>query len=289
MGSTSNLFIGFSMILSLVVLSSCEKVKPPADAVVLARVGNEFLTLDYALNRIPDFLLNSDSTTAVNEFRDEWIRKRLLYLEAHRLGLYREPAISQRLKRSEVEILSQVLIDLIIMNSPDLLEVTPSDVRDYYERNRDQFVLQERYVRLRHLTAESLDNARIAKEELLRGVPWENVVDRYSINKDETLERAQRFFPVSSLFNDNPPMRQYLGVIGITEISPIRGHDGTFHFIQITEDKPRGDHPDIDLVFEQIKDWLSLEKKRRFVRSYQQNLLIQAEANNEIELYSVIQ
>jgi hypothetical protein len=273
----------------LIFIYSCEQPKPPVDSVVLARVGNEFLTQEYALNRIAPFLISADSVGALNAFRDEWIRKRLMYLESKRLGLHLEASVTASLKRSEVDILSQELINRLLIVSPDLIAVNTSEIRDYYDRNRNQFVLQERYVRLRHLVSDNLESSRVAKEELLRGTPWEAVVDRYAINQQETLENAQRFFPVSSLFLDNPSMRQYLNVIGITEISPIRGHDGNFHFIQITDDKPKGEHPDIDWVFEQIKSWLELEKKRRFVRSYQQNLMIQAEANNEIEISTILQ
>jgi hypothetical protein len=285
MGRLNVIYVSLTFVVSLIFLSSCEQSKPPTDSVVIARVGNEFLTLDYALDRIPTFILSADSLTALSDFREEWIQKRLLYLESKRVGLHKETSISDRLKRSEVDILAQSITEILIANSSDALEVTPSEVRDYYERNRDQFVLQERYVQLRHMVTKNLDNAIEAKADLLRGIPWEVVVDRFAAEPEETLEKSQHYFPVSALFTDNPSMRQYINVIGITEISPIRGHDGEFHFIQITDDKPRGDHPDIDWVFEQIRDWLTLEKKRRFIRSYQHNLLIQAEANNEIDRY----
>ncbi|MCH8494134.1 MAG: hypothetical protein LAT57_00700 [Balneolales bacterium] len=276
------------IIIVALLLISCEQQQPHSDSTVLARVGNEFLTLDYARSQIPPFLLEADSVAAIQGFQERWIRTNVLHQEAVRNGVHTLPDVKDRIRRTEKDILSEALRDMVILNTDNSGTVTNSDVQEYYEVNREQFVLQERYLRLRHLVTEELEDSRSAKNELMRGVEWETVVERYAENKSETLRRAQQFFPVSSFFQDNPPMRDYLRVMGITEISPIRGHEGQFHFIQIVEDRPAGDHPDIDWMFDQIKEWLEVERRRRAVAMFEQNLLIQAEANNEIEVFDVI-
>jgi hypothetical protein len=49
-------------------------------------------------------------------------------------------------------------------------------------------------------------------------------------------------------------------------------------------EKPKGEHPDLEWLLSEIQQWLLLEKKRTSFKSYQQNLYLQAEANNEIEI-----
>jgi hypothetical protein len=79
-------------------------------------------------------------------------------------------------------------------------------------------------------------------------------------------------------------MNRYLQRIGLSEISVIEKVGNEYHFVQLLEEKPKGEHPDLELLLSEIQQWLLLEKKRTSFKSYQQNLYLQAEANNEIEI-----
>lgn len=272
--------------LVLLVLIGCNHGKPPANEKVIARVGNTFLTLEQAVRDIPPFVLEADSSAAIQQYRDEWILTTVVYQEALRNNLHRNSEVRERLEKSERQVLREAMRDAAARSAP--MQVSDLEVRDYYNQHRDHFVLQERYLRVRHVVTETLDQSRDAKNDLLRGIGWEAVVERYAVNKEETLRRADEFFPVSALFTDNPPMRDYIRVTGITEISPIRGFNGQYHFIQIMEDRPAGEHPELDWVFDQIRSWLEIEKRRRTIRIFEQNLILQAEANNEIEVFDVV-
>ena len=269
----------------IIVLGGCNQAKPPSDEQVIARVGNQFLTLEQVLREIPPFALEQDQYQAIQSFRDEWLRTTVLQREALRNNLHRNPQIRERLEQSEREILRNALREGILATHP--ISISDAEVRDYYNLHRDNFVLQERYLRVRHVVTQTLDESRDAKNDLMRGIGWEAVVERYAIQPEETLLRANQFFPESTLFTNNPPMREYLRVMGITEISPIRSFEGRFHFIQIMEDRPAGEHPDLEWVFDQIRTWLEMEKRRRTIRIFEQNLILQAEANNEIEVFDV--
>lgn len=270
----------------LIFISGCNQSKPPQNEQVIARVGNNFLTLEQAYRDIPAFVIQQDTLSAISSFRDEWIQSTVIHQEALRNGIHKNPDIQERLFNAEREVLRQAMREAAFSISP--IAITDLEVRDYYNQHRDNFVLQERFVRVRHIVTETLDQSRDAKNDLLRGIGWETVVERYALNHDETLHRANQFFPISTLFYNNPPMREYIGVMGITEISPIRGFGGRYHFIQLMEDRPAGEHPELDWVFEQIRTWLEMEKRRRTIRIFEQNLILQAEANNEIEVFDVI-
>lgn len=274
--------------LASVFLISCVTDYRPVDKKIVARVGTSYLTLEHIRNSVPQSLWEADSIAAITNFRDSWINRQVLYQEALRLNFHNEPGIQSAIGRSKEDILSAALQDRIILNDNLELAVTMEEVQNYYEDNREKFVLQERYLRVRHLASENLSDSREGKAQLMRGIPWETVVERYGINQQETLRRSTQFYPASTILNDVPPMRDYLRMIGLTEVSPIRSHEGIFHWIQIIEDRPLGDHPDIDWIFEQIREWLKIEKRRRAIRIYEQNLLIQAQSNNEIDVTDVM-
>lgn len=274
----------FLLCLALLV-ASCVKPQNAPDEDIIVRVGNSTLSAEQLQLSVPAHLLQVDSAASVDSFVNNWVKRQVLHQEAIRLGLHQNKVVRARLREMESTILADALRDAIVNNIVENQPVTDEEVRDYYERNRNQFIIQERYVKVRHLVTNTLDDSRDAKNELMRGAEWESVVERYAVNKEQTLRDARNFFPQTVLFNDNPVMRDYLRVIGISEISPIRGFASQFHFIQLVEERPSGSHPDIDWMFDQIKEWLAVERRRRAILAFEQNLFMQAEANNEIHFF----
>ena len=158
------------------------------------------------------------------------------------------------------------------------------EARDYYIEHKDNFLLNERFIRFRFFKAASLNNAAKARQEILRGSAWENVVAKYALQPEYTLRHSERFWPITKAAEESPILNRYLRKIGISEISVIERVGNEFQFVQLMEEKPIGEHPDLEWLLGEIQEWLILEKKRTSFKSYMQNLYLQAEANNEIEL-----
>ena len=255
--------------------------------VIVAEVGPDRLFLAEARSNIPEFLWKQDSVKALSDYTNRWVKQSLLSQEARRIGLDQNPEIVNKIRNAQSDILNESFKSIILSQAGDHLQVTMDEVRAYYESHRDQFVLEENYIRFRHLVTATLPESRSAKEDLLRGIPWVDVVEKYAINKSETLRNETRFHPVSIALRDVPVMQEYIRLIGIREISAIRAYNNQFHFIQILEERPKGDHPDIEWVLDKIKEWLVIEKRRKYLSNFEQNLFLQSEANNEIQIHNV--
>lgn len=276
--------IQLTVLFALLILSSCaETVKRPTGRPI-AKVGNQILTIEDIRRELPDYLLIDDSAKAVNAFKDDWIRRQLLVQEAERIKLHENYDVMQKLQRTRDEVLSQALRDYWL-KSTDTVWVSRQEAQAYYEENKSEFVLTERHIRFRHFMTADLPESRAAKEALQRGIAWETVVDRYALDKKETLRNATQFWPISMALTEVPIMHQYLQIIGIREISAIRFIDGRYHFVQLMEQRAKGEHPDVDWVIERISDWLKLEKQRKRLRNFERNLYLKAESNNEIMDY----
>jgi hypothetical protein len=254
----------------------------------LARVGNDYLTLEEARNRIPAFILQQDSIDALNSFRERWIQNRLMLQEAERLQLRQDKQIRQKLQNAQQEVLTQALKDVVISEYEEELVVSDEEARNYYQAHKDQFVLNERFVQFRHLIAKDIESARAAKRELMQAVPWPEVARKYSINAEAKITESEQFWPISMAASDISIMNRYLKIIGQSEISPIQRVNGNYHFVQLLESRAKGEHPDLDWLMEQIKDWLLLDKRRRHFSSYVKNLYLKAQSNNEVETYNVL-
>lgn len=268
------------------LFSACKKDQGSAP-VILAEVGSKKLTMKDAKAQIPANVFESDSATAYLKYRDEWIRRQVILQEADRLNFTNRKGVQEKLKRVREEYILQAVQDYIITEFEDDLEVSEQEARNYYQQNKDKFTLDERYVRYRHLIAESNQEAQNAKRDLMRGIPWETVAREYSKYPDLKIRESERFWPISISGGDISMLNRYLKIIGPSEISPTYRSGNEYHFVQLMDERPKGDHPDLDWLIVQIKEWLTLEKRKRAFNTYVKNLYLQGQANNEIRIYNV--
>lgn len=255
----------------------------------LARVGGEYLTLAEARSAVPDQLLRSDSTGALRNYRDRWVRERLMVREANRMGLRQSEEVRRRLEEARLQVLREALRSQLMQQYGESAQVSDEEARNYYQTHREQFILRERYVRFRHMVTATIEEARSARQELLGGVEWPVVAERYALEPEKTLDHSEQFWPISMAAADNETMHRYLEVIGISEISPIRRVGSSYHFVQLMETREAGEQPDLEWLMTRIKEWLTLEKRRRYFSSYLKNLYLRAESNNEIETFNVLE
>ncbi len=254
----------------------------------IARVGNDYLMLEEALSEIPEFLIEEDSVKVLQKYREEWIQKKILLQEARRLQLQQNREVQNKIEKARQEILIDALKDAVLSKVEEDITVSDEEARNYYQANKEQFILNERFVRFRHMVSRDLGSAREAKRALLRGKPWPEVAAQYAIWPDKLISESREFWPISMAVKDNSIMHRYLQIIGHQEISPIQRVDNHYHFVQLMESRAKGEHPELGWLIEQIKEWLLLDKRRRHFSSYVKNLYLKAKSNNEIKTFNVI-
>lgn len=274
-------------ILALTLFLYCTPADHADNSPVLAQIGNKSLTVEEAFNYIPKVALEQDTVKALEDYKSTWLNAQIMIREAERFKLDDDPEIKKRMDRLRNQLLEDALKEHILAENKDDLEVSREEAQNYFQANRDKFVLDERYVRFRHITTKTRAEADNAKRDILSGIDWETVVDNYSINPDLQLRESTQFWPMSMAVNDIPTLSRFLGTIGVSEISPIHFHRGNYHFVQLREVRNQGDHPDFDWLIPQIQEWLKLEKSRRITNAYVRNLYLQVESNNEIDELSI--
>lgn len=250
----------------------------------MASVGPENLYLEDVLNSIPEYALKTDSSAIVGQYINQWVMRQVLVQEAVRSGIMNSGEFQDRLKRLADETAMQMLLEKAYHASP-AVEITREEAIHYYNRHRDKFVLPERFVRFHHMYAATIEDANQARQELLGGVEWDEIVDKYAVDPAHSRRNSEMFHPAATALANVPAMNQFLRVIGITEVSQIRLHEGNYHFVQLLEDRQAGEIPELDWALVQIQEWLSLEKKQNQIRAFEQTLLRKAEANREIVIY----
>jgi len=272
---------------SLILYSGCNLSQKDSSG-YLAEVNGVTLSIEDATSSISPYELSKDSIAALIRYRDEWINDQLIEQEIDRLNFDKDPAIKLKIDQAIKRTLYLSFQEAILSAAQENTTVSDDEVRNYYQENRDKFVLSERYVRFRHLTAPNLANAQQAKRELMQGNEWQQVARDYSVNPSLAISNSTRFYPESTALKEYSVLNRYLGLIGVSEISIIENINGQYHFVQLVEERAKGDHPDLQWLLDQIKDRLILEKKRSTYNRYIKNLYLAAQANNEIKVFNVL-
>lgn len=272
---------------SLLCLVNCTNKQQSSGNEIIASVDGVELSLDQALEEIPRFVFEEDSAGAIQRYAEQWVREKITLQHAEREGVDQTEQFREKMDRFYDQALDAQLKEYILGLNAEELNVSREEAQNYYQANKDRFVLDETYLQFRHLTTATRTEADNASRDLANGVPWEQVVREYSVNPDLQLRESAMYWPESMAAADIPALNEYLGVMGVTERSPIHFYEGEYHFVQLTDEKSEGENPELDWLIPQIQEWLKLEKSRRITNAYIRNLYLQAEANNEIELANV--
>ncbi|MFY0684377.1 MAG: hypothetical protein JXR20_07485 [Balneola sp.] len=255
---------------------------------IYAEVNGVTLTLEEAKANIPLSDFRQDSVQAYQRYKNKWVENQLILQEVARLKLLNSEEVIRKVERAKEEMLILSFQEAILSSLKDDVQVSTEEARNYYQSNKDKFLLDENYIRFRHIIAPTLADAENAKQDLLRGRDWQQVANEYSLEPDLVIKNSARFWPQSTALSEFETLNRYLRLIGVMEISLIENINGQYHFVQLLEERAVGEHPDLEWLLEQIKEWLSLEKKRIAYNTYVKNLYLAAEANNEIQTYNVL-
>lgn len=273
----------------LLLMTACsEGGYQSSQSVLLARVGNHYLTLQEARAAVPDFMMQQDSLKALQSYRKEWIQQKLLLQKANELQLSGQEAIQRRLQNNREQILTNALRQVLLSQYDASTVISDEEALSYYKNNKEQFILKERYVQFRHVSTDSIKYARAARQELLSETPWPEVARLYSENAQQQIKQAQKYRPQSTVFSNYPVLKQYIAELDSGQISPVRHLKGAYHFVQLIGSREAGETAKPEWILKQLKEWIMLEKKQQFFNSYVKNLYLNAMEHNEIELYNVL-
>ena len=106
---------------------------------IIARVGRAVLTLDDLYDRIPPEYNDYISREQKINYVKQWIDTELLFQEAFRKKIHREPEIRSRLRQMKKDLLSSEMISRYA-SAPVKNPVSEDVIRAYYDAHKDTFI-----------------------------------------------------------------------------------------------------------------------------------------------------
>jgi nitrous oxide reductase accessory protein NosL len=129
-----------------VVFAGCAK-KEEKKGTYLIKINNVSITkedLDKEIEALPPFARKMfEGEEGVSKIIDELIKKELLYQEAKKKGIDKDPAYQKKIVDSQKLILISLLLEKEI---EDKAKVSDSEVKAFYDKNKADFTVQGKTV-----------------------------------------------------------------------------------------------------------------------------------------------
>ena len=271
----------------LLLLPSCKG--SPTDEEYLARVGNRTLTVqDIKPTLDATAYQQDDSSEAMQQIVEGWIKDELIAQEAARSGLRNDVEVQRLLKETERQVLVSAFINKLIQENLPI--PTEEEIEAYYAQNMEQLALRDDYLRVHYVGTSSLEEAnqvrltlRDATVEGTIDIIWEDLVDQYAQDKEASILLARQFHPKSILFSSGQ-LKTIVDNLDVNQISAVHQEGDLYHVVQMAERKAAGTIPDLDLIKEEIKERLTIDTRKQLIARQVQRLRTEALAQEDLEI-----
>ena len=107
------------------------------------------------------FTIGQDSSEALEQVAEEWVKNELIAQEAIRRGLRNDAEVRQLLEENERSVLVSTFVSRLFQE--ETLDPTEEEIEAYYAQNVEQLALREDYIRVRYLQNDDADEAERAR------------------------------------------------------------------------------------------------------------------------------
>lgn len=265
--------------------SGCQTKDPPSSYV--ARVGSHHLTKHDLDRMLAGMGPTRDSAAARRQVIDQWITRMLLYREAERRNLSSVDSVQRQLTQQRRSVLVSALKTQLYKETD--LSPTPSEVRIYFERHREQLRLRKPYVRLRYLSAPRRPVAQTVRQKLRTLPPdslptWHRLVRRHAADTAQAHQLSHRFLPESRLTRLHPSFGEVLDRLDEGDTAPVINANGRYHVFRLDRRIPEGTDPKLAWVEPQIRRRLRIRARKQMYAHEVERLRSKAQASGALDL-----
>jgi parvulin-like peptidyl-prolyl isomerase len=252
-GTASHL-VGLWLAILLQVAAGCRT----QTGTVVGEVGKETLTLEEVEQSIPYQLMGSISASQKREAVERWIEEELLYQEALRRGIDREPKTAALLDKVRRDILVASLLQR--ESRPDA-KVSEEQIAQYYRDHQEEFGRDEPEIWVRHILVETRSEALRLRQRIADGEPFDAVARQESVEAESAANGGDVGY-VSEEICDAAFWKAIFGLKTGSLSDPILTDMG-YHVVEVLGKMEPGTVRALELVRPEIVSAILLEAQRR--------------------------
>nr|WP_299175759.1 peptidyl-prolyl cis-trans isomerase [uncultured Allomuricauda sp.] len=273
----------------LLFLGSCSSIfREKAEKEPLARVGDSYLYKEDVASLIRDDMSAQDSALFVTNYINNWASVQLL-LSKSKINLSEEElaAFDRLVEDYRAELYTRAYVEALVLQAQDTA-VTTSQLRSYYEREKDNFKLNEKLVQLRFVT---LPSQFLDKDQVITKMKdWEesdkNYLDSIAVQFKKIHFNDSIWVSASRVIEEIPALTSlneanYLKKSQFFELEDSLG----VYLGRVKEVLEVNDIAPFEYISPDIKQLILNRRRLDYVKRLKTEIIDEATQKNEFEVY----
>lgn len=266
------------------LLSSCSNISDNNSNDLIARAGQNFLYQ----NQMPSFSSEQDSMLRYLNYIETWAKEKILYdLSLTNLSQSKKNDLDILVEKYKVDLYINSYKDLIVNSLIDSI-VTDEEIESFYNRNIENFKLNENLLKYRYLKVPS-DNINISR--IRRYIQRLNQSDREFLDSlnfqfadlklNDTMWFTEREVISSIEFINQKNKSNYMGINRLYELE----NDQYIYYFIIKDLLKSGNIPPLSYIYDRIKSNIINQRKLNLLQNINKEILNDALKSNKYEVF----
>ena len=276
----------YLFLISLLFIS-CDFIEKKPDQ-VLARLGDDFFYKSDLNIVLPTGLSKEDSIIFVKNHINNWAKRKILFNKALvNLGDKKQESLKQLIESYKNELFSYAYQEKIVKSSIDTF-ISENSIKDYYNKNKLNFKLNQEIVNARYLKINSENyNLKDVINRFRRFKKSDKIfLDSISLQFSSYYFNDSLWINKEVFFNKLPEINDRLKQNIVKNKLFYRIQDSLeLYLINIKDYKLKNDIAPFDFIKSTLKQVLLNKKKLEFISKFEKELIEDALQQNEFEFY----
>ncbi len=276
-----------SIIMLLLVLSAC-KDKSSRESDAVARVNDSYLYRKDLDKLVAPGTSKEDSVVIVQNYLNHWATQQLLLDVAEfNLSDQKKTEIQELVNQFKTDLMTAAYLERMVQQSVDTV-VSDTDLRNFYQTNKDKFISNEVLVQLRYVNVLN-ENPKLPS---IKKYFLSNKKQDFKKLEDLSLQMKSYAFNDSVWVNLN----QIYGKLPFITAENIKSYlaDGLFYEIKDSESTymvkvnkvlDKNSISPFDYIKPTLIQMLMNNRKMELIKKIQKDILDDANKNNQYEIY----
>jgi peptidyl-prolyl cis-trans isomerase C len=245
---------------------------------MIAKIGNEKLTLEDLKKSIPAEYRDQISKEQNVNYVKQWMDAELLYQEAVRRKIDKEPEIKSRLKKMQKDLLAAEVISRISLENKDN-GVSAFEITEYYNKHQKDFIRDTDKIKYLEIITEDQKSAWYINRTLTNQ-NYEELASQYSkISSTEPLNTS--YVPVNEIPEEiKTVINSYSPEVNTL---PIKTNLG-YHVVRVLDRLKKGDFCTEDEVRDDIVNILSNKAQKQRIEKLLSDLRLKTDVQFNLDI-----
>lgn len=269
---------------TILLLTSCSNISDNNSNDLIARAGQNFLYQ----NEMPSFSSEQDSMLRYLNYIETWAKEKILYdLSLTNLSQSKKNDLDILVEKYKVDLYINSYKDLIVNSIIDSI-VTDEEIESFYNRNIENFKLNENLLKYRYLKVPS-DNININR--IRRYIQRLNQSDRVFLDSlnfqfadlklNDSMWFTEREVISSIEFINQKNKSNYMEINRLYELE----NDQYINYFIIKDLLKSGNIPPLSYLYDRIKSNIINQRKLNLLQNINKEILNDALKSNKYEVF----